>query len=84
LSGSSTCIQQSAPEGFFRNEDCLQFSNFVCEINSNAEFAEPAEGKVWFDYNYTFANNDIYSESYIHSPNYPDDYPNNYEQVMTI
>ena len=53
------CIQQTAPDGFYRNQDCRQFSNFVCELNLNAEFSEPPAGKVWFvlccdyDYDYT-------------------------------
>ena len=46
LSGSSTCIQQSATE--IRNEDCQQFNKFFCELNVNAVFDEPPEGKVWF------------------------------------
>ena len=48
LLGSSTCIQQSANDGYFRNKDCWQLNNFVCEINANAEFSEPPEGKLWF------------------------------------
>ena len=45
LLGSSTGIQQSAPDGYFRTEDCRKFSNFICEINNNALFSEPPAGK---------------------------------------
>ena len=61
LSGSSTCIQQSAPEGFFRNEDCRKFSNFVCELSGNAVFSEPPEGKVWILLSlYTFSKGPLH------------------------
>ena len=42
---SLTCITQSAPDGYNRNEDCLHFNPYVCEINANTEFSESAEGK---------------------------------------
>ena len=81
MSGPYTCIQQSAPDGYFRNEDCRQFRNFVCELNIDAVFAEPPAGKVRFCI-VTYINTAIISDIYIHSPNYPDDnYPNNYDQV---
>ena len=41
---SSTCIQQSAPEGFFRDQDCRQLNFFVCEILAGNGFSEPPEG----------------------------------------
>ena len=50
LLGSSSCIQQSANDGYFRNKHCWQLNNFVCEINANAEFSEPPEGKLWFEF----------------------------------
>ena len=41
---SSTCIQQSAPEGFFRDQECRQLNFFVCEILAGNGFSEPPEG----------------------------------------
>ena len=63
LSGSSTCITHSAPDGYFRNEDCWHFSNFVCDLNLDAVWSEPPEGKVWFivrlHLSFIIHNNDI-------------------------
>ena len=42
---SGTCVQQTAPDGYFRNQDCEQFNLFVCEVNVGAVFMDPAEGK---------------------------------------
>ena len=44
-----TCIQQSAPDGYFRDEDCEQFNFFVCEIYENGSFSEPLEGEYILD-----------------------------------
>ena len=45
LSGSTdTCMQQTAPEGYFRNENCDNFHFYVCEISGNTPFSAPAEG----------------------------------------
>ena len=45
LPGSSpTCIQQSATDGYFRNEDCRQMNLFVCEVDKNVAFTQPPEG----------------------------------------
>ena len=50
IPGSSpTCIQQSAPDGYFRDEDCEQFNFFVCEIYENGSFSEPLEGEYILD-----------------------------------
>ena len=63
LSGTSTCIQQSASDGFFHNEDCWQFSNFVCELNRYGVFAEPPEGiKSGLYCDYTFTKNDTFQK----------------------
>ena len=35
---------------------------------------------LYFDI-HTFINNVVYLESYILSPNFPNDYPNNFDQV---
>ena len=42
---SLTCITQSSPDGYNRNEDCRHFNSYVCEISANTEFSESAEGK---------------------------------------
>ena len=57
MSGFSTCIQQSAPDGYFHNGDCWQFNNIVCELNGNAVFSKPPEGEflLWLP----FRSNDI-------------------------
>ena len=86
LSGSllSTCIQQSAPDGYFREEDCLQFNPFICEIDQNSSFSEPKEG-TRSRYCRVFKFTYIYNlENYIVSPNFPSSYPNNYEEVNLI
>ena len=41
---SSTCIQQSAPDGFYRDQDCRQMNLFTCEIDKNVAFTQPPEG----------------------------------------
>ena len=41
-----TCIQQSAPDGLYRNQDCRQMNLFVCEADKNVPFTEPPEGRV--------------------------------------
>ena len=47
LPGSSpTCIQQSAPDGYYRNVDCRQMNLFVCEVNENGAFTQPPEGRL--------------------------------------
>ena len=84
LSGSSTCIQQSVSDGFFHNEDCFQFSNFVCELNSNAVFSEPPEGKVWFVLWTTPSLLILFLEKIFVSPDYPNNYPHNSYKVMAI
>ena len=77
-------MKQSAPDAYFRDEDCRYFNYFVCELNVNEVFNEPAEGNI-YDLDCIFLSNGyICSEKYIHSPNYPNDYPNNYDQVMVI
>ena len=46
LPGSSpTCIQQSAPEGYYRNQDCRQMNFFICQIDKNDAFTQPPEGR---------------------------------------
>ena len=45
LSGSfPTCIQQSATDGYLRNEDCRELHPFVCEVKKNVAFTQPSEG----------------------------------------
>ena len=47
LPGSSpTCIKQSAPDGYFRNEDCWRMNLFVCEVDKNVSFTQPPEGTI--------------------------------------
>ena len=81
LASSPTCLHQSAPDGYFRNEDCRQMNLFVCEVNKNVAFIQPPQGKsVHNIYCTTYLNKHL--EQYIMSPNYPDPYPNNYEEVI--
>ena len=42
---SGTCVQQTAPDGYFRNQDCKQFNLLVCEVYEGALFMDPAEGR---------------------------------------
>ena len=83
LSGSfPTCIQQSATDGYLRNEDCRELHPFVCEVKKNVAFTQPSEGMpIHFTFLLVFGIV-CYSETYIISPNYPNGYPNNYEEVF--
>ena len=38
------CIHQSAPEGYFKTEDCRTEKYFVCKMNQNSEFLTPPRG----------------------------------------
>ena len=67
---------------------------FTCEINKNVAFTQPPEGtgptictsifkelhNIW-NYNCQFFKYK-YLEQYIMTPNYPDDYPHYYEEVI--
>ena len=60
---------------------------FVCEVNKNVAFRQPPQGRVLHNIYKMFkmkAADDLFKqhlEQYIMSPNYPDLYPNNYEEV---
>ena len=51
LPGSSpTCIQQSAPDGYFRDQFCQQMNLFACEVDKNVPFTQPPQGRVHMMY----------------------------------
>ena len=76
-----TCLHQSAPDGYFRNGDCRRMNLFVCEVNKNIAFRQPPQGRVVCNICKIFKMKAEHLEHYIMSPNYPDPYPNNYEEV---
>ena len=43
----ASCIQQSAPDGYYRNQDCRLLNLFVCEVDKNVAFTQPPEGRIW-------------------------------------
>ena len=44
ISDSTSCIHQTSPEGYFKNQNCGYLKSFVCEINENVVFSAPPEG----------------------------------------
>ena len=92
------CIHQSAPEGYFKTEDCRAEKYFVCKMNQNSEFLTPPRGCAYLYFflkyqpdniNYSSCLPHLHSsiiclEYYIHSPDYLSSYPNGYEQVNKL
>ena len=61
---------------------------FTCEINKNVAFLQPPEGtgmacqsNIYLALELSTLFESTFLEQYIMSPNYPDHYPNNYEEV---
>ena len=57
-------------------------NQFVCELDKGVAFTQPGEGSLLDKYSRKCPKPTMYLEKYIMSPNYPNDYPNNYEEVL--
>ena len=94
MSGSwPAWLHMSGPEGFFKTDDCRAQKFYVCQ--NDADFSSPPQGEdiiskyfyVWMSlpilifgiFQYLFTHGLL--ETYIHSPDYLNSYPHDYEQV---
>ena len=91
-----SCIHVTTPDGFLRNEDCFKQKYFVCGIDQSEIFIEHPTGDFYYegvlsrrilaDYEVRRKTTQkiIILENYLLSPNYPLNYPYNYEQVLLV
>ena len=90
-----SCIHVTTPDGFLRNEDCFKQKYFVCGIDQSEIFIEHPTGDFYFEgvlnwrilelnmkWGEKHYSKIIILENYLLSPNYPLNYPYNYEQVL--
>ena len=77
-----SCIHVTTPDGFLRNEDCFKQKYFVCGIDQSEIFVENPTGDIYFHNIIHYSQKIIILENYLLSPNYPLNYPYNYEQVL--
>ena len=61
-------MKQSAPEGYYRIENCGEDNNFVCQVEKNGVFHEQLENM----------------EAVIFTPDYPNHYPHSLDKVYYI
>ena len=59
------CIHQSAPEGYFKTEDCRTEKYFVCKMNKNSEFSTPPQGYTYFEIFFEISTRYRYYQPYI-------------------
>ena len=90
------CLHTSGPEGFHKSDDCRAQKFFVCQ--NDAEFSSPPQGGGFIS-KYVYVQMSLHIsgylgifylpihnilESYIHSPDYLNSYPHDYEQVNMV
>ena len=42
----ASCLQLTAPKGYFQNDKCGEFNHFICEVDKDKKFDTPEEGNL--------------------------------------